>query len=80
MQKLLNKIKNGEALIGIIGLGYVGLPLGIAFSKKFQTIGYDINETYIRDLATGISHIIDVPDNVLRESVSKSLYPTNDPK
>jgi UDP-N-acetyl-D-glucosamine dehydrogenase len=80
MNELFDKIKNGDALIGIIGLGYVGLPLGIAFSKKFQTIGYDINERYIADLISGKSHIIDVPDNFLKECVSKSLHPTSDPK
>ena len=34
--------------VTIIGLGYVGLPLAIAFSKKFNVIGFDINEQRIR--------------------------------
>ena len=44
-----NKIK-----IGIIGLGYVGLPLAVAFSKKFTTFGFDINSSRIENLKNGI--------------------------
>ena len=36
--------------ISIIGLGYVGLPLAIAFAEKFEVVGYDINESRIQDL------------------------------
>ncbi len=39
--------------VSIIGLGYVGLPLAIAFSKKFEVIGYDINSKRIKDLING---------------------------
>ena len=39
------KIKNGKAVIGIVGLGYVGLPLAIKFIKKnIKVIGYDIDQ------------------------------------
>lgn len=37
----------GEKIIGVVGLGYVGLPLAIEFGKKFETIGYDLSETKI---------------------------------
>ena len=40
--------------IGIIGLGYVGLPLAIAFSKKFMTVGFDINQNRVSELQNGI--------------------------
>ena len=39
-----------DNVIGVIGLGYVGLPLAIEFGKKFTTIGYDINENRIQEL------------------------------
>ena len=39
--------------LSIIGLGYVGLPLAIAFSKKFEVIGYDINSKRVKDLING---------------------------
>jgi UDP-N-acetyl-D-mannosaminuronate dehydrogenase len=50
-----NKIQTGTAKIGIIGLGYVGLPLALSFSKKFQVLGYDINAQLIDTLKIGHS-------------------------
>ena len=38
VDKLINKIKDNSAVVGIMGLGYVGFPLAIAFAKKFVTI------------------------------------------
>jgi UDP-N-acetyl-D-galactosamine dehydrogenase len=43
-----------EYKIGIIGLGYVGLPLSIAFAEKYQVVGYDINEERVSELNNGI--------------------------
>ena len=40
--------------IGIIGLGYVGMPLAAAFSAKFEVIGYDLNAARINELKNGI--------------------------
>tara|TARA_E500000178_G_C16949869_1_gene720697 strand:+ start:20 stop:1300 length:1281 start_codon:yes stop_codon:yes gene_type:complete len=48
------KINFENFTIGVVGLGYVGLPLSIAFSQKFNTIGYDINRYRIADLNKGI--------------------------
>ena len=42
--------------IAVIGQGYVGLPLAIAFGKKYPTIGFDINLSRIDDLKNGIDH------------------------
>ena len=42
MQNLLSKIKDQSAEVGIIGQGYVGLPLAMAFAKKFTVFGYDV--------------------------------------
>ena len=44
--------------ISIIGLGYVGLPLAVEFSKKFKTIGFDINSERISQLKKGILIIL----------------------
>ncbi len=41
---LYEKIKNREEKISLIGLGYVGMPIAVAFSKKCDVIGFDINE------------------------------------
>ena len=39
--------------IGVIGLGYVGLPLALEFSSRFPVVGYDISKKRIHDLKTG---------------------------
>ena len=49
-----------DAKVGIIGLGYVGLPLAVEFGKKFTTIGFDINTTRISDLCGGIDRTLEV--------------------
>lgn len=54
--------------LGIIGLGYVGLPLSVAFGKKRSTIGYDINIQRINDLKDGI----DVTGECSSEQIAKS--------
>src|SRR6056297_3616072 len=46
-------IKKDEIKIAIIGLGYVGLPLALEFSKKFKTTGFDINQKRISELRSG---------------------------
>ncbi len=46
--------------IAIIGLGYVGLPLAVEFAKKYQTIGFDINQKRINELAEGQDHTLEV--------------------
>lgn len=57
-QEILNKIKDRRATVGIIGLGYVGLPLLIEFSKAgFPVLGFDIDESKIEKLKKGVSYI-----------------------
>ena len=43
-----------KTIIGIIGLGYIGLPIAISFSKKFEVVGFDINKNRINSLNKGI--------------------------
>ena len=55
---LVNKINDKSATVGIIGLGYVGLPLVIRFSEeKFKVIGFDIDSEKCRTLNYGESYI-----------------------
>lgn len=49
-----------ELKIGIVGLGYVGLPLALAFAEKYQVIGFDLNANRIKDLREGIDHTLQV--------------------
>ncbi|MGL1934878.1 MAG: nucleotide sugar dehydrogenase [Fibrobacterales bacterium] len=58
--------------IGIIGLGYVGLPLAIAFGNKFPTIGFDINQKRIDDLNNGI----DITHEMTFEELKSAEYVT----
>ena len=46
-------IKKSEISIAVIGLGYVGLPLAVEFSKKFPVVGYDLNTDRINELKKG---------------------------
>jgi UDP-N-acetyl-D-glucosamine dehydrogenase len=57
-KNLLSKIHNGDALVGIIGLGYVGLPLALAFTEKgFRVIGFDTDPVKIDKLERGECYI-----------------------
>jgi len=62
--------------IAIIGLGYVGLPLAVEFGKKFETIGFDINEPRIQELKQGIDGTLEVESEELQQAVKLS-YTTN---
>jgi UDP-N-acetyl-D-galactosamine dehydrogenase len=57
-----------KATIGIIGLGYVGLPLAVEFGKKFQTIGFDINQSRIAELCQGIDSTLECSADELKEA------------
>ena len=59
---ILEKIENREAVIGVIGLGYVGLPLAVAFAEEgFRVIGIEINQERTDAINRGESYISDVP-------------------
>ena len=56
--KLLQKIQNKDAVVGIIGMGYVGLPLGLAFaSKNINVLGFDLDEKKISALKRGKGYL-----------------------
>lgn len=74
-QQLLDKIENRQAKIGVVGLGYVGLPLALEFARAgFKVIGYDVNERVTKQLMSGKSHIMDVKTADLAEFVEKGLF------
>ena len=80
MQNLLSKIKDQSAEIGIIGQGYVGLPLAMAFAKKFTVFGYDVCSETVERLRAGKSHIQDVTDEQLSRYLGKTYFPTSNPE
>ena len=55
-----------ERVIGVVGLGYVGLPVAVAMASKFRTIGFDINARRIEELASGNDRTGEVADDELR--------------
>ncbi|HEY7234690.1 MAG TPA: nucleotide sugar dehydrogenase [Gemmatimonadaceae bacterium] len=72
---LLKRIQDRSATVGIIGLGYVGLPLAIEFAKGgFKVIGYDVSERVTRGLMEGRSHIQDVPSAEVAKLVKQKLF------
>ena len=56
---LEKQFQREQARIGIIGLGYVGLPLAVAFAEKYRVIGLDINESRVDELRKGIESLAD---------------------
>ncbi|MDD5169326.1 MAG: nucleotide sugar dehydrogenase, partial [Syntrophales bacterium] len=81
MASLINKIKSRKAKLGIIGLGYVGLPLVIEFYKAgFDVIGFDLDKVKIAKLAAGQSYIkhIDVSPLTKKDAASGSFRATYD--
>ncbi len=77
---LFKKIESKSAQIGIIGLGYVGLPLALEFAnKKFKTIGFDIDEKKIPILMDGESYIKHISPSKIKSAVnSKHFEATSD--
>jgi len=78
--RLKEKIQLKKAIIGIIGLGYVGLPLAVEFAKGgYKVIGFDINDRKIHTLLEGKSYVLDVPSEEVETLVENGqLIPTTD--
>lgn len=69
----LEKLISGkEALIGVIGLGYVGLPLIVEFCLKgFNTVGFEVDKTKTDEINAGRSYIVDVPSENVKKCVNE---------
>lgn len=79
-EALKSKILNKKARIGVMGLGYVGLPLAMAFAKKgFKVWGIDVDEARVRRLKKGQSYILDLkPSQIVALQKYGSLTITSD--
>jgi UDP-N-acetyl-D-glucosamine dehydrogenase len=74
-EQLLKKIAEREAVVGLVGLGYVGLPLAMEFAKAgFRVIGYDVNERVVDLLNRGESHIQDVAGSDVAAQVAAGRF------
>ena len=68
---LIKKINDRSAKIGVIGLGYVGLPLAIEFvNAGYEVVGIDTNESKINSIKSGSNYIKDVDDKLLKNAVN----------
>jgi len=66
--KILNRISERRAVVGVIGLGYVGLPLAVEFAGAgLKTIGFDLDQSRVDSINNGRSYIPDVPTDVVAE-------------
>ncbi|MDR1584903.1 MAG: nucleotide sugar dehydrogenase [Prevotellaceae bacterium] len=73
-QKLLQKIADKEIIVGVVGLGYVGLPLAVEKAKAgFKTIGFDVQKEKIEMVNAGHNYIGDVVNEDLQKIVGKGL-------
>ena len=72
---LLKKLEDRSACIGVVGLGYVGLPLALEFAGAgFHVIGYDVSDRVVAGLMKGESHIQDVSSKELAEAVKAGRF------
>ncbi len=72
---ILQKIENKSAVIGIVGLGYVGLPLGLEFAEKnFFVLGFDIDDTKIPVLNSGNSYIKHIKAERIKNAVDNKKF------
>jgi UDP-N-acetyl-D-glucosamine dehydrogenase len=79
-EKILQKIANRTAVVGVVGLGYVGLPLAVEFAQVgFKVIGIDYDQRKVDALNSGVSYIPDVPTDHVAELVKQGrLFATTD--
>ena len=79
-EQIKKLISDKTARIGVIGLGYVGLPLIVEFALKgFPTVGFEVDQKKVDELNKGNSHIVDVPsENVQKVLETKKFEATTD--
>ena len=73
-EKLLKKIEDKEIVVGVVGLGYVGLPLAVEKAKAgFKTIGFDVQDKKVEMVNKGQNYIGDVVDSDLKQLVDTGM-------
>ncbi|HUN82066.1 MAG TPA: NAD(P)-binding domain-containing protein, partial [Phycisphaerae bacterium] len=74
-KNLERKIAQRKALVGIMGMGYVGLPLARTFGNAgFQTLGFDIDPNKVRMLNSGRSYIKHIPDSMIKGLIKEKRF------
>ena len=79
VQEVIKKFKNKEAIIGIVGLGYVGLPLAICYQDAgYNVVGFDIDQSKIDSLLSGKTYIKHISDESIGKMVKSGFKATTD--
>ena len=77
--ELQSQFGDHTAVLGVVGLGYVGLPLAVEMARSgFRTIGFDVQRRVVDGINGGTSHIQDVPDQIVSAFVSEGLLSATD--
>ncbi|TWH47695.1 nucleotide sugar dehydrogenase [Sporomusa sp. KB1] len=74
--EVVNGIKAKKNYVAVVGLGYVGLPIAVAFAEKFKTLGFDSNQEKIKNYQQGIDPTLEIGDEKIESS---TLEFTTDP-
>ncbi|WP_312197194.1 nucleotide sugar dehydrogenase [Stutzerimonas chloritidismutans] len=78
-QQLLDKLNNKDAVIGIVGLGYVGLPLVLRYAEVgYKVVGFDIDQSKIDHIAQGKSYIEHIPASAINAALDRGFEATTD--
>ncbi len=79
-EKLKTLLSTRRARVGVIGLGYVGLPLAFEFAKNgYSVTGFDVSKSRVKGVASGRSHIPDVPTEAVAELVKAGKLTASEP-
>ena len=74
-EDLIRKAESRDVLFGIIGLGYVGLPLAVELAHAgYRVLGFDVSQRVVEGLGAGHSHVKDVPDAQLKEILASGRF------
>jgi len=76
---LISKIENKDAIIAIVGLGYVGIPLALIYVEAgFKVVGIDIDKEKVNSLNNGLSYIEHIKSNRIKSAISSGFKATSD--
>ncbi len=72
-EEILAKISKNQLLVGVVGLGYVGLPLTLSFATSGnKVIGFDTSEEKVKKFNSGESYIADIQDEILKQAIEEN--------
>ena len=68
MKSIYEKLINRQGKLAVIGLGYVGMPIAVAFAEKINVIGYDYNQMKVEQYKNGIDPTFEVGDEIIKNT------------